>query len=234
MDLYSSLIRIGLQIYQTATLQRRRVSGREWLPPGAKIIAANHPNASDAYHFPFILEGKFYALIAGTSFSQPVVGWLMTRCGQIPVHKNQELKALDQACKLLKQGQTVLIFPEGRLNPDHLSLKVGTGAVRMSLISGAPIIPVGICVPEQFLQTRIVQYDGRVEKRRYQVGGHCYIQIGEPWYPAREAGPQGRACNPHELIAILMEKIDAQTYQARQAALLGERLNLPGLLVQVK
>jgi hypothetical protein len=111
---------------------------------------------------------------------------------------------------------------------------VGTGAVQMSLISGAPIIPVGIYVPEHFLHTRIVQYDGRVEKRRYQFGGHCYIQIGEPWYPAREAGPQGRACNPRELIAILMEKIDAQTYQARQAALLGERLNLPELLVQVK
>jgi 1-acyl-sn-glycerol-3-phosphate acyltransferase len=234
MDPFSSLTKMCLRIYQAATLQRRCVNGRDQLSPGAKIIAANHPNTTDAYHFPFVLEGKFYALIAGTSFSRPVIGWLMTRCGQIPVQKDHKLKALDQACELLRQGQTVLIFPEGRLNPDHFPIKVGTGAVRMSLISGAPIIPVGTYVPEHYLHTRIVQYDGRAEKRRYQVGGHCYIQIGEPWYPAREANPLGRAYTPRELTAFLMEKIDALTYQARQAALLGERLNLPGVTVYTR
>ena len=130
-----------LRIYQAVTLQGRCVNGRHRLPLGAKIIAANHPNTSDAYHFPFILEGKFYALIAGTSFSQPVIGWLMTRCGQIPVYKDQRLKALDQACALLRQGQTVLVFPEGRLNPELQLLSGGSGTVRMSLLSGVPIVP---------------------------------------------------------------------------------------------
>jgi hypothetical protein len=120
-----------------------------------------------------------------------------------------------------------LVFPEGRLNPDHLPLKIGTGAVRMSLISGAPILPVGIYVPEQYLHTRIAQYDGRVAERRYQIGGHCYIQIGEPWYPSQESSQQGRALTPRELTAILMDKINTLTYQARQAAILGESLNLP-------
>lgn len=234
MDLYSSFTKMCLRIYQIVTLQGRCVNGRDRVPLGAKIIAANHPNASDAYHFPFILEGKFYALIAGTSFSQPVIGWLMTRCGQIPVYQDQRLKALDQACELLRQGQTVLVFPEGRLNPDHLPLKIGTGAVRMSLISGAPIIPVGIYVPEQYLHARIVQYDGRVEERRYQIGGHCYIQIGEPWYPSREYSQQGQACTPRELTAMLMDKINTLTYQARHAAVLGESLNLPKVLSPLK
>jgi 1-acyl-sn-glycerol-3-phosphate acyltransferase len=234
MDLYSSFAKMCLWIYQTATLQHRCVNGRDRLPHGAKIVAANHPNPTDAYHFPFVLEGKFYALIAGTSFSLPVTGWLMNRCGQIPVHNDHKLKALNQACDLLTQGQTVLIFPEGRLNPDHLPLKVGTGAVRMSLISGAPIVPVGIYVPEHFLHTRKVHYDGRVDKRRYQIGGCCYIEIGKPWYPAREAVSHGQAYNPRELTAILMEKIDALTDQARQAAVLDDRRNVPTLLVQAK
>jgi len=234
MDLYCNITKLGLWIYQTATLQCRCVSGKERLPPGAKIIAANHPNPTDAYHFPFVLEEKFYTLIAGTSFSLPVAGWLMTHCGQIPVHKEQKDKALDQACELLKKGQTVLIFPEGRLNPDHLPLKAGTGAVRMSLISGAPIIPVGIYVPEHYLHTRYIHYDGRVDKRRYQIGGCCYIRFGEPWYPGREVGPQGQIYNPRELTSKLMEKIDTLTNKARQAAILSEHLNSPALLVQVK
>jgi 1-acyl-sn-glycerol-3-phosphate acyltransferase len=225
MDIYSSIAKMCLWFYQTLTFQRRYVSGREQLPAGAKIVAANHPNPTDGYHFPFVLDGKFYALINGTSFSWPLVGWLMTRCGQIPVHKDQKHKALDQACELLKQGQTVLIFPEGRLNPDHLPLKADTGAVRMSLISGAPIVPVGIYVPEHYLHARYVHYEGRVDKRRYQVGGCCYIQIGEPWYPAREAGLQRRSYTPRELTAILMEKIDQLAYQARQQANLQEGLN---------
>lgn len=232
MDLFCSFVKVCLWVYQTATFQRRRVIGKDRLPPGAKIVAANHPNPTDAYHFPFVLDGKFYSLIAGTSFSLPVVGWLMTRCGQIPVHKDQKTKALDQACVRLRQGQTVLIFPEGRLNPDHLPLKVGTGAVRMSLISGAPIIPVGIYVPEKCLHTRNVPFDGRVDKRRYQVGGCCYIQIGEPWYPAWESGSLGHAYSPRELTTILMEKIDTLAYQARQAALLGEGQNYPAMVVQ--
>jgi 1-acyl-sn-glycerol-3-phosphate acyltransferase len=232
MDLYCTFAKLCLWVYQTVTFQRRCVIGKDRLPPGAKIVAANHPNPTDAYHFPFVLEGKFYTLIAGTSFSLPVVGWLMRRCGQIPVHKDQKAKALDKACELIRQGQTVLIFPEGRLNPDHLPLKVGTGAVRMSLISGAPIVPVGIYVPEQCLHTRNVSYDGRIDKRRYQVGGCCNIQIGEPWYPARENGPQGRAYSPRELTNILMEKIDALAYQARQAALLGECQDYPALTAQ--
>ena len=234
MDIYCSFAKMCLWVYQTVTLQHRSVRGRDRLPPGAKIVAANHPNPTDAYHFPFVLEGKFYSLIAGTSFSLPVVGWLMTRCGQIPVHKDQKLKALDRACELLKQGRTVLIFPEGRLNPDHLPLKVCTGAVRMSLISGAPIVPVGTYVPEHFLHTRTVQYDGRIDKRRYQVGGCCYIQIGEPWYPAREAGPQGRAYSPRELTTILMEKIDALAYQARREAVLDVSSNFPASPIQEK
>ena len=234
MDFYSRIAKLCLWVYQTITLQRRCVSGKEGLPAGAKIVAANHPNPTDAYHFPFVLEGKFYALVNGTSFSWPVIGWLMTRCGQIPVHKDQKLKALEQACALLRQGQTVLIFPEGRLNPDHLPLKVGTGAVRMSLISGAPIVPVGIYVPEHYLHARYVDCDGRVDIRRYQVGGCCYIQIGEPWYPASEIGPQGQAYNPRQLTAILMEKIDLLASQARRAAILNESSNSPAMLVHAK
>jgi 1-acyl-sn-glycerol-3-phosphate acyltransferase len=234
MDFYSNLAKLGFRIYQTVTFQRRRVDGKERLPQGAKIVAANHPNPTDAYHFPFVLEEKFYALINGTSFSWPVIGWLMTKCGQIPVHKDQKHKALEQACEVLKKGQTVLIFPEGRLNPDHQPLKACTGAVRMSLLSGAPIVPVGIYVPEHHLHARYVHYDGRVDKRRYQFGGCCYIQIGEPWHPAREAGPQSRSYTPRELTTILMEKIDQLAYQARQQALLDESFYSSPVSVQVK
>jgi len=225
MDLYSGFVKICLWIYQAVTLQRRCVSGRNRLPTGAKIVAANHPNATDAYHFPFVLDGKFYALIAGASFSRPVLRWLLTRCGQIPVYKDQKLKAFKTTCQLLEQGKTVLIFPEGRLNPERLPLKVGTGAVRMSLRSGAPIVPVGIYVPELALRSKTVRFDGRVETRRYQTGGRCYMQIGEAWYPARETRPDGKAYTPRELTAILMTKIDALSYQARQAAILGEGLS---------
>jgi 1-acyl-sn-glycerol-3-phosphate acyltransferase len=231
MDIYCTIVKLGLWMFQTATCQRRCVIGKDRLPPGAKIIAANHPNPTDAYHFPFVLEGKFYALIAGTSFSLPIAGWLMTRCGQIPVHKDQKQQALDQACELLKQGQTVLIFPEGRLNADHLPLKAGTGAVRMSLDSGAPIVPVGIYVPERYLHTRNIYYDGRVDKRCYQIGGCCYLQIGEPWYPAREASSQGQANHLRGLTEMLMEKIEALAYQARQAAIDSEAKYLPSVLV---
>ncbi len=149
MDTYYSTAKLILRIYQGMLSQHSHVSGELPRCPGAKIIAANHPNVTDGFFLPFILQEKLHFFIQGDIFSIPFIGWLLARCEQIPVWPARKKAALEQACELLAGGKTVVIFPEGKLNPDNQPLKAGTGAVRLSLMTGAAIIPVGFYVPAQ-------------------------------------------------------------------------------------
>ena len=184
-------------------------------PPGAKIIAANHPNATDSFYLPFIIPEKLYFLIQSNIFSIPGFGWLLSWTEQIPVNPNDRLKALECACRVLLRGKTVVIFPEGRLNPQNIVLKAGTGAVRMSLVSGAPIIPVGIHVPDCHVLNLHYYTGGQLHQGRWQIGGQCFFSFGSPWFPSREVQDPDSFENLRALTACLMGKIKGLADQAR-------------------
>jgi len=84
-----------------------------------------------------------------TTFHNPVTGWLLAKAEQIPVIPGNKLEAFWKACEVLRQGYTVIIFPEGQLNPDQMPVQAGSGAVCLSLKTGAPVVPVGIYFAEQ-------------------------------------------------------------------------------------
>ena len=68
-----------IRIYRGIFPQGYQVRGLENLPAGAKIIAANHPNATDAIHLPLILKERFYTLMQGDLFSIPLLGKLFAK-----------------------------------------------------------------------------------------------------------------------------------------------------------
>jgi 1-acyl-sn-glycerol-3-phosphate acyltransferase len=80
-------------------------------------------------------------------FKVPVVGWLLTRSGQIPVERAGSTRGSDpvQAGGLLvDKGQGVVIYPEGSLtrDPELWPMRGKTGAVRVALTHGIPITPI--------------------------------------------------------------------------------------------
>jgi 1-acyl-sn-glycerol-3-phosphate acyltransferase len=227
MDTYYSTVKLILRIYQRILSQNSHVSGDLPLRPGSKIIAANHPNATDAFYLPFVFQEKLHFFVQGDVFSVPFFGWLLSRCKQIPVWPAQKKAALEQACALLAGGQTVVIFPEGKLNPDRQPLKAGTGAVRLSLMTGAAIIPVGFYVPAQYLRNMIVQKKGRLRQGLWQTGGCCYIQIGCPWFPGQEMSGKVDEAAVRELTARLMERIEALVHLATLECVTENNLLLP-------
>jgi 1-acyl-sn-glycerol-3-phosphate acyltransferase len=214
MDSAYTCIKLILKAYLVCFSRGVHFSLEEPFPTGAKIIAANHPNATDSFFLPFLFPEKLHFLVQANIFSIPVFGWLLGWAGQIPVHPIDRCKALERACEVLARNQTVVIFPEGRLNPKDVVLKAGTGAVRMSLASGAPIIPVGIHVPD--CSTLNIHYTSRgiLHQGRWQTGGHCFIRFGSPWLPSREISESDPVENWRSLTACLMEKIHGLTIQA--------------------
>jgi 1-acyl-sn-glycerol-3-phosphate acyltransferase len=207
MDVYYNSARIIIRIFHLISSQDCHVSGELPLHPGPKIIAGNHPNATDGLFLPFVFREKLHFFVQGDIFSVPFFGWLLARSGQIPVYPDRKRACLDQAGELLSRGKAVAIFPEARLNPDTLPLKACTGAVRLSLMTGAPIIPVGFFVSKEHLCDIARWKNGYLSQGRWQTGGHCYLHIGCPWRPGEEIGEKVDNTALHELTARMMEKI---------------------------
>jgi 1-acyl-sn-glycerol-3-phosphate acyltransferase len=219
---YTGLILIA-KTYQTLLPQNCRVSGANHLPSGAKIIAANHPNFTDTFHLSCVVKDQVHALIQGALFHKPVFGQLLTRSGQIPVYPEQKEAALQGACEYLAKGETVLVYPEAQWNPENKRLNGRSGAVRMSLASGAPIIPLGIYVPDDDTRTLRVNDHGRMRQARWQYKGSCYLSFGDPWLPSQETHGDVDQRVIHTLTDQLMGKI----YDQSRLAFLESQLDRP-------
>jgi len=216
VDIYYKIIKLIFRVFHLILSQECRVNGDYPVRPGPKIIAGNHPNATDGFYLPSLFREKLYFFAQGDLFSIPFFGWLLAKSGQIPVNPEQKKAALDRAVELLEQGETVAIFPEARLNPDGQPVRSNTGAVRLSLMTGAPIIPIGFYVPPKNLHHITRMKKGRVSQGHWQTHGRCYLHIGSPWLPGEEGGKSLEQADLRGLTDRLMEKINDQAQLAMQ------------------
>jgi 1-acyl-sn-glycerol-3-phosphate acyltransferase len=124
--------------------------GREHLlAPRGVVVAANHVSLYD-----FLSTGEFVHgagrptrfLAKASLFTVPVVGWVFRHAGQIRVHRQQAtaVDSLAEAGLAVQQGECVVVYPEGTLtrDPDLWPMRGKTGAVRLALATGAPVIPL--------------------------------------------------------------------------------------------
>ena len=126
---------------------RIHVKGLENFPKESGfIIASNHRSHLDPPVINIISPFPVMFLAKAELFKIPVFGWFIKRAGAIPIEREKKgvNKSLIKALKLLKQGYTIGVFPEGtRAKPKQfLNPKAGIGL----LISKAnvPVIPVRI------------------------------------------------------------------------------------------
>lgn len=128
---------------------RRRAVAR--LPAGAVIVISNHASYADGLLLALTCRrmGRSIRLLATSGvFSAPVLGTLARRLGFIPVERGKASAAgaLDVAADALRAGEAVGIFPEGRTtrDPNLWPERSKTGAVRLALETGAPIVPIAM------------------------------------------------------------------------------------------
>jgi len=148
-----------------AALRRVTVEGLEHVPQhGPYLVAANHQSYTDAVQIvlPLVLHRDHKAWFPTTehvwrSFSMFGGRRVLTWLGMIPILSSNKAEALAPALQILRNGGVIGIFPEGRrnkpgINPDweHVLLKGKTGAVRLALTVGCPVVPVGIVAPRGF------------------------------------------------------------------------------------
>lgn len=156
----------------------------EALPAGPKIIVANHPTTTDPFLFPLIVNEPIYMLITEMAFEVPVLKSLLTSAGHIPVAQDiSGEKIVDAAVARLAHGGTVGLFPEGSLSPAvGQYCKTRTGAARIAIKSGAPIIPVGIHLSDQAYFNQCIKTSNHEKTARWAYRGDYYLTTGKPLY----------------------------------------------------
>lgn len=124
---------------------------------GGFIAAGNHVSNFDPVALAYFMydNKRIPAIMAKSSlFSVPILGWLLRATGQIPVHRSSDpSQAIGQAVRVAEGGRAVVIFPEGTLtsDPNLWPMTGKTGAVRIAIEAGVPLIPVGQWGSEGFL-----------------------------------------------------------------------------------
>ena len=85
-------------------------------------------------------------MIKSPVFGVKFIGALLTKVGQLPVYRGRGDAGLvlKQAEKALAAGACVIVYPEGTASrdPDLWPMVGKTGAARLALTTGAPVIPI--------------------------------------------------------------------------------------------
>ena len=160
-----------------------RISRPASMPQGAKIFVANHPSVSDPFLLSFAIRQHAHILIAEEVFNIRPFGTLLRRMGFIPVIPHQGRLAFDQAVEYLQQGRNVMIFPEGHISPlEGGFLAFHSGAARLALATGAPIIPAGIHIQRSRIKTLTMKSGSEDIPAHWYFNGPYTITFGEPMY----------------------------------------------------
>jgi 1-acyl-sn-glycerol-3-phosphate acyltransferase len=158
-------------LYLFVTLLTKKPEGCENIPKkGPLIIAANHISYFDMYiliapivratsrHMNFIAKTGNYRIFDA-----------------VAIDPADPARSLEKMSEVLKNGELVAIFPEGKANPNKELAKGKTGVARLALYNRVPVLPVGIDGP----------HGSTVKEsfRNFFKGiGRAKIKIGKPIY----------------------------------------------------
>ena len=213
------LARKAIQAY-SQLLFKMRIHWMAPLPSGRKLIAANHPSCTDPFVIPLLSSVEMSILITGKAFQVPLFSSLLRRCGQIPVVPGSGGDALEEARQRLESGGTVAIFPEGHISPQeggHLPAR--PGAVRLAMLTGAPVIPVGIHYPrEKNIRISSKITGGEKSDGYWYLTGPYQITVGEPM------NFSGNADDRAQVEAASIQLMDQIAYLADESRLRLSRL----------
>ena len=132
-------------------LWRLRVKGRENIPAeGGFVLACNHISNLDPWPLSLPLWPKrFLRFMAKSELYWWPLGSLITAGGGFPVRRGEhDLEAINTAVALVRDGYVVAMFPHGTRQRKGLvkryQPKAHTGAARIALEAGAPLVPAAI------------------------------------------------------------------------------------------
>jgi 1-acyl-sn-glycerol-3-phosphate acyltransferase len=184
---FYGLLKRGLIGPAVHVVFRPQAEGVEHIPEsGPVLLVANHQSFSDSIFMPlatprpvkFLAKAEYFT---GGGLKGRLSAGFFRGVGSVPIDRSDARAAdaaLRTALRLLDQGQIVGLYPEGTRSPDGRLYKGRTGAARIALTAGCPVVPCAIEGTDK------VQPSGKLVPRVHRV----MVRFGEPLDFSRYCG----------------------------------------------
>ncbi len=143
-----------------------RLDGR-----GPYIFMSNHQGFYDVFALLAHLPIQFKWLAKRELFSVPILGWAMAAAGYISIDREgtrKTVEAMNRAAQRIREGMSVVIFPEGSRSPDGSIQPFKKGGFNLAIKAKVPIVPLAITGSREIMpKDRLTASPGEI---RLQIG----------------------------------------------------------------
>jgi 1-acyl-sn-glycerol-3-phosphate acyltransferase len=151
-----------------------KVEGMDHLKgEGPFIFMSTHQGYYDVFallgHLPF----QFKWFVKKELFSVPFLGWTMAAAGYINIDREgtrKTVEALNEAAQKIREGMSIVIFPEGSRSPNGSIQPFKKGGFTLAIKSKVPIVPIAITGSRKIMP----------KDRLTVTSGEIRIRIGYP------------------------------------------------------
>lgn len=134
-----------------ATTKREWIGGDTNFPADRGcVVVLNHVSHIDPITAALLVydHGRIPRYLAKDGlFRNRALGFFLRQAGQIPVHRETPgaIGAYESAVAAIRRGATVIIYPEATItrDPDLWPMRGKSGAARIALATGVPVVPIG-------------------------------------------------------------------------------------------
>jgi len=130
-----------------------RVQGMDRLPTAqqeraAVLLACKHQSTWEAFALPTIMSHPLAYVFKRELLYVPFFGWAMSRMDMVHIDRSRRAEAwskvLKQGKALMERGIWVIMFPEGTRTERGEQGEYKTGASRLAIACGTPIVPIAV------------------------------------------------------------------------------------------
>ena len=157
---------------------RYRVQGMEHLPTAASakeavILAPKHQSTWETFALPTLMSHPLAYVFKKELLQIPFFGWAMGRLDMIHIDRSKRAEAwakvAEQGARLMGEGVWVIMFPEGTRTPRGSQGPYKSGATRLAVATGTPVVPIAVTSGKCWPRKSFLLRPGTIE-----------ISIGEP------------------------------------------------------
>lgn len=112
-----------------------------------RILMANHQSFLDILALYRALPIPFGFIAKKQLFSWPLFGGVMRELGCVAIdrdNRDQALLALDEAAAKIREGATIVVFPEGTRTRGDRIAAMKKGPFYLAQRAGVPVVPIGL------------------------------------------------------------------------------------------
>ena len=188
---------------------RHRVQGMEYLPTAqeglrAVLLASKHQSTWETFAYPVLMSHPLCYVFKKELLLIPFFGWAMGKLDMIHIDRSKRAEAwnkvADQGRQFMAHGNWVIMFPEGTRSQRGRQGQYKSGAARLAIVTGTPIVPIAVASARCWPRKSFLLRPGVVD-----------ISIGRP-IAVEGRKPDELMREVEQWIEAEMRRIDPQAY----------------------